>query len=911
MDTIYSLNELQEKKYAELWKLGKSLGVKGGRIKAEKLIELILELQDEQQLQKPESCVESKSASTTHIPASSTMPFNHGSSNRKDKTECIVADSSTDDSILDVDEMLAGGDLKLSAGKVEPRTDERNESGDNQESNATSAKEQHLDSGKQKMMQLLKPPKRGVAGKRRKSEAPPQPLLESPNMKKRKTRRSAVLENKKMATISRSHHNVCNQGPVEAPVECGHSMLLPCLTELQEEVQGKADIYAVEPVSVGPSEPDASDIKTQESSSESISNLPSKPTSSTTLVDEVNLKRTRSRKLVQNSTTTTKILSSTPGKSNVAPRATRSSLSSSLQTVNDASPRANTPESKGTKSYNLKSGATLDAIVGTSEVTGRLSSDDGSHKTTETKLLMKKVVTTPKRSRSSRLSFSKVSTVPDLSTKNSCSAGSSDAELEVNESSCSGSSSTTFHSSKTTLSTSDSFAIKSDPEVHGASGTSEVTESDAVDSTTEETGATKAPSNAALRASRFESTQARRLSEARRLSSPRVARVEPTFAKPVFAIGRTLAKGPENAPQHNDGNKSSAIPRFMAYAQKVTKMPNFKRIHEKAFSSMQTIDDFVAKKKKLGDSVSKRVQAPAPFVPSVTAVSQVKLNFSEKPQGPNSPVVQFGGSDESVPGAPGPEAPAAAAAVKAEAGTANTAAGTAEAVVGTAEAAVGTAEAAVGTTKAATGPAMAAAGAAEGARPSTAVKSYSSRRLTSLKENLKPATTPRASVLPTWGAGPGRRSSAVPVTPASLLKADNKLSSVKRNKSATVTKKYGTKDRQTDNVHRPVSVSKSAPWERSQKPDIKTSGRKLSVNRTVSADSTKDDVKKQAVGASKLPRFQFTGGAPASQSIKLLASKNPPVMSRADRRAKDQEFIKGVRTNKRFRLQMERRGIDI
>jgi len=47
--------------------------------------------------------------------------------------------------------------------------------------------------------------------------------------------------------------------------------------------------------------------------------------------------------------------------------------------------------------------------------------------------------------------------------------------------------------------------------------------------------------------------------------------------------------------------EKSSIPRFMLYAQKInkskTKVPDFSKIHAKAFGNMENVSDFWAKKK--------------------------------------------------------------------------------------------------------------------------------------------------------------------------------------------------------------------------------------------------------------------------------------------------------------------------
>ena len=96
----------------------------------------------------------------------------------------------------------------------------------------------------------------------------------------------------------------------------------------------------------------------------------------------------------------------------------------------------------------------------------------------------------------------------------------------------------------------------------------------------------------------------------------------------------------------------SNIPRFVQYsnAQKVKssarKVPNFAKIHEKNFKKMESLDDYVEKKKKLTDTVTKQLDKArelarehtnivrqvksslnAKFAPAVTSIDKMNLNF--------------------------------------------------------------------------------------------------------------------------------------------------------------------------------------------------------------------------------------------------------------------------------------------
>lgn len=100
------------------------------------------------------------------------------------------------------------------------------------------------------------------------------------------------------------------------------------------------------------------------------------------------------------------------------------------------------------------------------------------------------------------------------------------------------------------------------------------------------------------------------------------------ITKPTFTIGR------DDLPyDRKEGSKdgSSNIPRFLSYVRKL-KVPNFAKIHERAFSRMEALDDYVEKKQKLADNVESakksQITAEKVFQPTVTSVKNLNLNFA-------------------------------------------------------------------------------------------------------------------------------------------------------------------------------------------------------------------------------------------------------------------------------------------
>ncbi|XP_064087511.1 nucleolar protein dao-5-like [Macrobrachium nipponense] len=101
--------------------------------------------------------------------------------------------------------------------------------------------------------------------------------------------------------------------------------------------------------------------------------------------------------------------------------------------------------------------------------------------------------------------------------------------------------------------------------------------------------------------------------------------------KPLFNVGRGDAPAEDGKEARVAG---SGIPRFVSFARKL-KVPNFAKIHEKAFNRMEALDDYIDKKKKMFDHQSSATKKPRPrhasgevFKPTVTSVENVSLNFA-------------------------------------------------------------------------------------------------------------------------------------------------------------------------------------------------------------------------------------------------------------------------------------------
>merc|ERR1719154_205380 len=107
---------------------------------------------------------------------------------------------------------------------------------------------------------------------------------------------------------------------------------------------------------------------------------------------------------------------------------------------------------------------------------------------------------------------------------------------------------------------------------------------------------------------------------------------------------RQVVKTPGSIKKKSDSN----IPRFMKYATKtnlgssVRKVPNFAKIHAKNCEKLDSLDDYVERKKKLTDTVKKQLdqaravaeehnsivnKVKSKFVPAVTSTAKMNLNF--------------------------------------------------------------------------------------------------------------------------------------------------------------------------------------------------------------------------------------------------------------------------------------------
>ncbi|XP_071524403.1 uncharacterized protein, partial [Panulirus ornatus] len=77
------------------------------------------------------------------------------------------------------------------------------------------------------------------------------------------------------------------------------------------------------------------------------------------------------------------------------------------------------------------------------------------------------------------------------------------------------------------------------------------------------------------------------------------------IVKPIFTVGRNDASVKKEGLKH-DG---SGIPRFVSFARRL-KVPNFARIHERAFNRMEALDDYVDKKRKRTDTIGSATKKP-------------------------------------------------------------------------------------------------------------------------------------------------------------------------------------------------------------------------------------------------------------------------------------------------------------
>ncbi|KAF2361273.1 hypothetical protein FHG87_007966 [Trinorchestia longiramus] len=875
MEVIYTEIELKDKKYADLLKIAQTLGIKGGRQKTNKLISSILEHQDGQQLclNISDSCSDpSLSSSTAVVSPLSAKQNLHNQTNG----------GSSENSILDVDEMLSSkGQQNQQENDLFDQLDFKTSlaDGSTEVSLTPEYKEAaSVESLRQSRSKIKAPAallSQSHSRQKRRRSASSEPVYESPKCKIRKTRAS-ISHGPALTTTGRRTRRRASVAPssgCQVTHRAGRSekKTVPDLKEDVEGVSERSDSSAMDASSadlknssllheiVSPGKIMNSNAECDYPSAEN-SVLSPRRVSSTSKKDE---KASKKGKLVNKKHSSSKYssnkrLSSTPAKVVLNTSKSPTSLNGVFTRTSPATPRNVTPSRKRTTRIAANVSAASKKSTSASPKVIKLTSP-------------KFIPNSPKKS-PCKEPTPKLVKATRSSVRNS--------PNHCNSSVLDGSTSISF------VKRDASFTVEPSRSVAEQNASSCSASQDSVSSLVTEISKGVTP----LCLPGISSAQSKRLSEARRLSSPRIQRVEPTYAKPVFTIGRKDDSNTETTSKGTAGATKSSIPRFMAYAQKIKKIPNFKRIHEKAFDTMQNIDEFIAKKKKLGESVTKAKRASSGFVPSVTTPTKLKLNFSATPRGANSPVVRFGASP---PASTSPASQAPAASITSE------------------------------------------------------KKRVTSRRMSSVKENVKPAT-PRASMSTPFGAGPGlRRASTALPTPRSAFKTCNPASSVATHTSSTITKSHGHKSRlvdagqSADCVSANVGMSGTARARNSE--SIRTSAVASSVKRSVSIckpvfsssklggagshaydssarKSTISRASRAAASAtgytklsmmSKLPRYQFPDSVPVSENIRKIAGRKPPVVSQADRRAKTQDFIKGVRTNKRFRLQMERRGINI
>ncbi|XP_063600808.1 nucleolar and spindle-associated protein 1-like isoform X2 [Penaeus indicus] len=336
------------------------------------------------------------------------------------------------------------------------------------------------------------------------------------------------------------------------------------------------------------------------------------------------------------------------------------------------------------------------------------------------------------------------------------------------------------------------------------------------------------------------------------------------IVKPVFTVGR--GDGPSTKNVGKDSKQDgSNIPRFLSYVRK-PRVPNFAKIHERAFNRMEALDDYVDKKRKrtntIGSSVKKpQVDPEKVFKPAVTSVKNLNLNFVAT----RSPA-RFGKTP-----------------------------------VGNKEPKTGN------TTK------------SPKSGPSLASKSP---REVKTQSKAIPAKSPKSA----------KKSPKVAVTSAKKLKGPHKSPKVSAQKSPRVVRpspKAGQSQEGTKVA--PASSKKVSPKSRVSalprllKENVKPARPSLVSPAVAKVASVKmpqspASSKKTNASSSKIPASKPTGYVPYRGALKpitdratlnKMAERNPNLKSREQIREGQKKILKGVRFNKRFELQMAKRGINL
>lgn len=343
------------------------------------------------------------------------------------------------------------------------------------------------------------------------------------------------------------------------------------------------------------------------------------------------------------------------------------------------------------------------------------------------------------------------------------------------------------------------------------------------------------------------------------------------IVKPVFTVGR--GDGPTTKNVGKDSKQDgSNIPRFLSYVRK-PRVPNFAKIHERAFNRMEALDDYVDKKRKRTNTVGSSVKKPQVdpekvFKPAVTSVKNLNLNFVAT----RSPA-RFGKTP-----------------------------------VGNKESKAGN------TTK---------------TPKSVASLPHKSPKVPS-KSPREVKTQPKA--VPAKSPKSAKKSPKVAVT-STKLKGPHKSPKVPTQKSPKVGRPSPKAGQSQEGMKvAPASSKKVSPKSRVSalprllKENVKPAARPSLVSpavtkvASVKMPQSPASSKKINESSSKIPASKPTGYVPYRGAVKpftdratlnKMAERNPNLKSREQIREGQKKILKGVRFNKRFELQMAKRGINL